>query len=148
MNKMYILQFNLDKYETGFTLYKDYSFDPDMNKAFRLYPHRHNCEGFFIIKLIKTERQRHVNDQKLTNTIPTISSSDFKIKKDLQQISSIWGIPEIVWDQFRYIRTRERIWMTARVSKFEASLQFLFGTLPEYGYRFKNVQEVGFSHYR
>ena len=93
----------------GFTEYNGKLFDTGMSNAIRVLPHVHEMEGFFVIKLRKTQK-RH-KEKTNFNTFKTLGIDDSSIKEDLSQISEQWGIPPYHWPNYRYIKTRDRIWM-------------------------------------
>ncbi len=99
----------------GLTEYNNKAYVPEMTNAVRILPHIHNMEGFFVIKLLKTGRRHsgHNNFQ----TFQTLPADSPEIKDDLRQISEQWGIPADLWRDYRYIKTRNRIWMVNTLIK-------------------------------
>ncbi len=98
-----------DLYLPGFTEYNNKLFVPEMARAIRVLPHLHNMEGFFVVKLIKTGRRHGAKIN--FHTFKTLPPEDPEIAADLQQISEQWGIPEKIWHDYRFIKTRDRLWM-------------------------------------
>ncbi len=93
----------------GLTEYQNKSFTPDMTKAIRILPHLHEMEGFFVVKLRKTGRRHKA--VKTYRTFKTLAYNHPDVEDDLRQISEQWGIPEDTWQRYRYIKTRDRLWM-------------------------------------
>ncbi|NOX89717.1 MAG: RsmB/NOP family class I SAM-dependent RNA methyltransferase [Calditrichaeota bacterium] len=99
----------------GLTEYNNKAYVPEMTNAVRILPHIHNMEGFFVIKLLKTGR-RHSGHNNF-RTFQTLPADSPEIKDDLLQISEQWGIPADLWRDYRYIKTRNRIWMVNTLIK-------------------------------
>jgi len=104
----------MENFDNGLTKYKKMNFDPSLHKAKRIWPHKHNMEGFFIVRLLKTSEYYNKNNPKEISQIKTLSYKDETVFEGLQNISKNWGIDENVWQNFRYIKTRDRIWMLGR----------------------------------
>jgi len=95
----------------GLTEYNGQNFNKDLIKAVRIYPHKHGMEGFFVIKLRKMELQ-------VKNAIPgsiiwtsALDYNDPIMEKELISISGLWGIKEDYWRTYRFVLTKNRIWM-------------------------------------
>ena len=87
----------------------DYSFELD--KAIRIWPHRHKLEGFFAVKLRKTDSIRRQDKNREPEFIEIKDSSDILVRMILENISNNWGIPFKEWDKYRFNVTKTRIWM-------------------------------------
>ncbi len=98
-----------EKFLPGLTEYEGKKFTPEMERAIRVLPHIHEMEGFFVIKLRKTGK-RH-KEKTNFKTFKTLGYTDPEINDSLLQISEQWGIPGQEWQKYRYIKTRDRIWM-------------------------------------
>ncbi len=98
-----------EKFMCGFTEYQKKTFVPEMERAIRIFPHIHNMEGFFVIKLRKIGKKRKQKQQ--PRVFKTLSFDDPQIKENLLEISEQWGIPADQWPNYRYIKTRDRLWM-------------------------------------
>lgn len=95
----------------GLTMYDEQNFDTSLSKAIRIFPHRHNMEGFFVIKVKKLDSQIKNKNPVSVNWIPTLAHDDPLIKNELISISQLWGIKKKYWNVYRYIITKSRIWM-------------------------------------
>lgn len=101
------------EFDHGITKFKNQNLHKDIEKALRIWPHKHGMEGFFAVKLqkhgpIKEDSQNDEQDITLLK-----SSEDPDIKPVLNNLSELWGIPDNIWQEYRYYTTKERIWMVA-----------------------------------
>ncbi len=97
--------------DDGLSMYDKQNFDTNLCKAIRIFPHRHNMEGFFVIKVKKMDSQVKNNNPVSVNWIPTLAPDDPLIKNELISLSQFWGIKKKYWNVYRYIITKSRIWM-------------------------------------
>ncbi len=97
----------------GLTSYKGRAFPTEMERALRVLPHVHGIEGFFVIKLRKTGVHKLPNTAREARFRKTWEAGHVEIKADLQEISQAWGISEAFWQNYRYVRTSKRLWLTA-----------------------------------
>lgn len=97
--------------DDGFIEYKDELLDPSLKNTKRVWPHKHGMEGFFIARLVKKGEYYNKNSPKNIEFIYTLSFDDPQIKGILQSISENWGIEKSTWQNYRYIKTSDRIWM-------------------------------------
>jgi 16S rRNA (cytosine1407-C5)-methyltransferase len=93
------------------TANSNFKFCDGLSKSIRIFPHVHDAEGFFVIRLRKTDSIPARPNSKKMEWIGTQGWDDSLIKNELLSISAKWGIDENIWADFRYIRTRNRIWM-------------------------------------
>ncbi len=98
-----------EKFMHGFTEYNGKRFVDEMEHAIRIFPHVHDMEGFFVIKLRKIGKKR--KEKNKPQTFKTLAHDDPEVKDGLLQISQQWGIPPEQWPNYRYIKTRDRLWM-------------------------------------
>ena len=101
-----------ESFATGLSKYNGYTFTKDMKKALRVYPQEHGMEGFFVIRLRKTEAYGSRQPWKKAAFVPTKRYSHPAVADDLAEISEVYGIPWEAWKKYRYIRTQKRIWLT------------------------------------
>lgn len=92
------------KSHDGFTSYEGITLNPALSKARRILPWEVDSEGFFIIKLRKTgdtvpNEKMRINERDLS----LISFDNKKIRKELTQLSSLFGIDEEVLRQYKYL---------------------------------------------
>ena len=95
----------------GLTQYKNYKFDGNLASAIRVYPNKHNIEGFFVIKLQKDDSVIKNEKYNSPGWISTLTYDDTRIKNELDLISKQWGIENDFWKNFRFIYTKHRIWI-------------------------------------
>ncbi len=96
----------------GLQKYNGHTFTEEMKKALRVYPQEHGMEGFFVIRLRKTQDFMPQPSWKKAVFVQTNHFSDETVAADLSEISDVYGIPQEVWKEYRYIRTQKRIWLT------------------------------------
>ncbi len=101
-----------ENFKNGLSSYDGIQFDPYMKKALRVFPQQHEMEGFFVVRLRKTEG--HVLHQAWKRAVlsETRVFDDEQVKQDLIEISETYGISNKFWQNYRFIRTKNRIWMT------------------------------------
>jgi len=97
--------------DNGLTQYKNQKLDDTLARAIRVYPHKHKMEGFFVVKLLKTEATVKYVNSVPTKMISTLEHTDPRINNELDSLSQLWGINREYWKRFRFIITRYRIWM-------------------------------------
>ena len=102
-----------ESFERGWTRYKDQKLPDDLVKAVRVWPHKHHQEGFFVINLIKTAEWNDGSEAVQVNWRETRSHKDSPVAIILEKLSEQWGIDEKIWQKYRYILTRERIWIVS-----------------------------------
>jgi len=100
------------KYRNGFTSYDGKQLHPDLEKAIRILPWEADSDGFFMIKLRKTEETDPLEKErwKISYTSEFLKSSNKKIKKYLSYISETFGIDEEIFLQYNYILKRRDIY--------------------------------------
>jgi len=78
--------------------------DENISKGKRILPWQVDSDGFFIIKLKKTDE---IEPSKPETVKPSnaqiVNSSNKMIKNHLLKISEIYGIEENIWDSFKFI---------------------------------------------
>lgn len=93
----------VDSHE-GLTNYEGQTLNPALVKARRILPWEVDSEGFFIIKLRKTGETVPNEKMKLNERdLSLISFDNKKIKKELQQLSALFGIDEEVLRKYKYL---------------------------------------------
>lgn len=101
----------LSEFDVGITEYQGTNLHSSLKYAKRIWPHKHNMEGFFVIRLRKTAEYFNKNNPKELYYLETQSFDHPDVKHDLMNISQSWGIDTEIWQYYRYIRTSDRIWM-------------------------------------
>ncbi|MEJ2542879.1 MAG: RsmB/NOP family class I SAM-dependent RNA methyltransferase [Calditrichaceae bacterium] len=97
--------------DDGKVEYDGQIFSDDLSKAIRVFPHRHEMEGFFVVKLMKLESTVKTNYSVNAKCLSTLSHTDPSIKNELDSLSQLWGIEQKFWKSYRFIITKNRIWM-------------------------------------
>ncbi len=104
-----IVDINLSmEHRKGFTEYNDQSLHPDLNKAVRILPWEADSDGFFLVKLRKTD-QIDLDDKekwKKSYTAEFLNSDDKKVEKYLAYVSEIFGIDPDFLKNYNYILKR------------------------------------------
>ena len=101
------------KFDNGMTKFKSENLHKDLEKALRIWPHKHRMEGFFAVKLQKLDHIKEDSQNDGQNITLLKSFEDPDIKPVLNNLSELWGIPDDVWQDYRYYTTKERIWVVA-----------------------------------
>lgn len=101
-----------ENFARGLQSYNGLTFTEEMKYALRVFPGEHEMEGFFVIRLRKTEAYPHHQPWKKAAFVPTKDAYDEAVASDLEEISDLYGIPKGIWENYRYIRTQKRIWMS------------------------------------
>ncbi len=88
----------------GFTEYGDLKFNPELKKAIRVLPWEIDSDGFFLVKMIKTEKTEanergvpHLIDYKITERNHKI------IKPHLDYVSEHFGVDKKILDDYKFI---------------------------------------------
>lgn len=97
--------------DPGLIHYKGQKLNPALKKTRRVWPQKHGMEGFFITKLKKTAEYFNKNSLQKTEHVETYSSDNPVVREALQNITVNWGIDNSVWSNFRYVKTRKRLWL-------------------------------------
>ncbi len=139
-----------ERFLPGLTEYQNKVFTEDMRYAIRILPHLHEMEGFFVVKLRKIGRRHKA--VKTYQTFKTLGYKDPEVADDLLQISEQWGIPTNQWQHFRYIKTRDRLWMVNNQIKNIPDEHFLnagllLGEKRIYGWKLPNDSVQFFSKF-
>ncbi|MCK4753913.1 MAG: RsmB/NOP family class I SAM-dependent RNA methyltransferase [Calditrichia bacterium] len=117
------------KFDSGLTSYNNSPISNELEKSLRIWPHVHSFEGFFVIKLKKTARVVLEKESIPADTIMTNSADYPEINKVLKNLSDSWGINPEIWNNFRYILTKTRLWMLSPNIKGVPSENFVSGGL-------------------
>jgi 16S rRNA (cytosine1407-C5)-methyltransferase len=99
------------KFENGWTSYNDSKISEEMKRSLRIWPHIHSIEGFFVVKLKKTDKLYSEKEPEPVDFMITHSSDHPEINKVLIHLSDSWGIDPEIWTNYRYILTKTRLWM-------------------------------------
>ena len=100
-----------ERFDPGRQSFGAVSYSREMGKALRTDPLKHKTEGFFVVKLQKSATVFESPVEKRMKFTATIPADDPVISRDLQDLAQHWGIKKSVFEHFRYIRTRNRLWM-------------------------------------
>ncbi len=114
---MEIIPFSLPgftEFSSGLTSYKNQKLNPDLKHAVRILPHKHHMEGFFIVKLRKFHPRRSVSPLNEQMFLPTLSAEEPPVRQKLEELSGTWGIPFSFWLDYRFVITKNRIWIVNR----------------------------------
>ncbi|MDY0082928.1 MAG: RsmB/NOP family class I SAM-dependent RNA methyltransferase [Ignavibacteriaceae bacterium] len=88
----------------GFTEYGDLKFNPELKKAIRVLPWEIDSDGFFLVKMIKTEKTE-ANEREVPHlTDYKIAESNHKIIKPyLDYVSEHFGVDKKILDDYKFI---------------------------------------------
>jgi len=101
------------RFNPGIIKYNGVTLNGELRKAIRVWPHIHEMEGFFAVKLRKLDSLEKGITPGRPQFRNTLDDKNPDIRDILDNLSYIWGIPKDVWHHYRYIITKTRIWMVA-----------------------------------
>ena len=90
------------KSHPGFTEYKGLNLHPSLSLARRILPWENDSDGFFIIKLIKTDHTNSPAQVKTKIKSKTINANSQKLKAHLSNIYEDFGIDKDVMDNYKF----------------------------------------------
>ena len=95
-------------YRNGFTSYDGKSLHPDLAKAIRILPWEVDSDGFFMIKLLKTESTETMEGPKWKKSYTSefLTHEDKKVEKYLSFVSERFGIEKEAFEQYNFIIKR------------------------------------------
>ncbi len=99
-------------FDPGLTSYRGRRLHPDLVHAIRVSPLKHGMEGFFAIRLRKEDTVKKPYEN-LFDLSPTSGHMAPEIEPILAMLSQTWGIEPQLWENYRYLLTKTRIWMTS-----------------------------------
>jgi NOL1/NOP2/sun family putative RNA methylase len=114
-------------FSQGLTKYENQVFDRSMKKAIRIWPHLHQMEGFFSVKLKKFDSMEKGVRKLNSDFTNTRKHDDQQVHDILMNITQLWGISDEVWPDYRYILTKTRIWMLSDVIEKILNKSFISG---------------------
>ena len=87
----------------GIVLYEGKELNPELKKSKRILPWQTGSEGFFIIKLRKTDYDdKFTQVPALKRDIKFLGAGSKDIVKQLDKLSIIFGIDKQVWEKFKF----------------------------------------------
>ena len=98
----------------GLSSYHRQIFHPHMPQTLRVAPHIHQMEGFYIARLRKTAAHKVKEYQRRPTFRPTLDAHAPDLRVKLTELSEYWGIDQNIWQNYRFMLTKNRIWMTKR----------------------------------
>jgi 16S rRNA (cytosine1407-C5)-methyltransferase len=100
------------KHRNGFTKYKGQSLHPDLKKAVRILPWEADSDGFFLIKLVKTDHVESGDEVKWKKSYTSefLKPDDKKVEKYLSFLSKIFGIDPAIFKEFNFILKRRDLY--------------------------------------
>jgi len=104
----------MENFDDGWAKYKGEKLSPSLKSTKRIWPQKHGMEGFFIARLVKTKEFYNKKYPVKVEFIDTFAHDDNSVKENLSEISESWGIDETVWKNYRYYKTKERIYLFSR----------------------------------
>jgi 16S rRNA (cytosine1407-C5)-methyltransferase len=104
-------------FSRGIKNYKNEVLHPDLQFAIRSWPHLHQMEGFFVVKLVKTSSFISNIEKSKSSFTSTLDIEHPLVNEILINISDQWGISSHYWKNYRYILTKSRIWMVSSAVK-------------------------------
>ena len=107
-----IMEINLPlKSHEAFTTYKGDSLNKEIQKARRILPWEVNSEGFFIVKLRKTDDIKSTKEEKQKSPKTKLFQHN-EISHFLENISDFFGIRKNIWQEFKFLVKGNDIFFT------------------------------------
>ena len=89
--------------ENGITSYKDSNLNPELKRAKRILPWVSGSEGFFLIKLRKTDETEPPEQVQIRKKdIRFLGPGSKELAAKLEKLSSVFGIKKEVFSRYRY----------------------------------------------
>ncbi len=101
----------MENFEDGLTYYQGVQLSESLKNTKRIWPHKHGMEGFYIAKLVKKEEFYNKKYPVTVEFIDTLGPDDALIKNTLSDISESWGIDNSLWANYRFHKTKDRIYL-------------------------------------
>lgn len=88
----------------GFTAFENYKFDASLIKTRRIIPWVADSDGFFVAKFLKLDNTNPMEpaDERLKD-VKILEFSSREIKKQISDLSNLFGIPLEVFAQYKYL---------------------------------------------
>ncbi len=100
--------------ERGVTEYMDKKFSKELEKAIRIWPHKSNMEGFFIVKMKKVESIKRNRKFYLNREYRKIlKKSNSEIIKFLNYLRDYFGIDKKIFDD-KIFKISKGIWLLSK----------------------------------
>jgi len=92
-------------YRQGFTTYHNIELNKDLKKAIRIFPWEADSDGFFLVKLKKTDSipQAEESKWKKSYVIKMCESTDADMKDYLAGLSDEFGIDKSVFGNYKFL---------------------------------------------
>jgi 16S rRNA (cytosine1407-C5)-methyltransferase len=103
------------KHSEGLTEYAGMKMDERLSKAIRIFPWDVDSDGFFLVKLKKTDITKSTDQLKWRkHFVMTMHNPDDKVlSKQLKNISEEFGIAQQIFSNFKFILKRNDIYFTS-----------------------------------
>ena len=103
------------KHHKGLTTYKDEKLDTRLSKAIRIFPWETDSDGFFLIKLKKTEETIALEQLKWKKhfSMTMHTHSDKILNQKLKILAEEFGIEEKVFSNYKFLLKRNDIYFTS-----------------------------------
>ncbi len=101
----------MENFDEGWTTYRDEQLSSSLKYTKRIWPHKHKMEGFFIARLVKVKEFYNKKYPVKVEFLNTLSYDDKIVADILAEISESWGIDKIVWQRYRFHKTKDRIYL-------------------------------------
>ena len=123
------ISWNIPSIRKGLTAFNGTIFDNSLKKSLRIYPFPFPMEGFYIVKLKKTDSLKFRPTETGPNKIPLHDYKDIRIKEILESNYDYYGIDPEIFSNNYFLINKEKIWMTTREREWFPGI-FLNAGLP------------------
>ena len=103
------------QHHKGLIFYKNEKLDSRLSRAIRIFPWVTDSDGFFLIKLRKTDETKPLEQLKSKKhfSLEIVDSSSKKIKDRLQTLSDEFGIDLNVFSNYKFLLKRNDIYFSS-----------------------------------
>jgi 16S rRNA (cytosine1407-C5)-methyltransferase len=111
-----VVEVNLPiKHQKGLTVYKDEKLDSRLLKAIRIFPWDVDSDGFFLVKMKKTEETKALEQSKLKKhySLSLTTHTNEKLSKKLKVLAKEFGIDVKVFANYKFLLKRNDIYFAS-----------------------------------
>jgi 16S rRNA (cytosine1407-C5)-methyltransferase len=111
-----VVEVNLPiRHQKGLTVYKNEKLDSSLLKAIRIFPWDVDSDGFFLVKMKKTEETKALEQSKLKKhySLSLTTHTNEKLSKKLKVLAKEFGIDVKVFANYKFLLKRNDIYFAS-----------------------------------